>query len=239
MLAPFAAGAEELPWANKPLEAQAAAVPGADQAALEAATSQCIGQFEASCRDLKTCSWVADIARPDGTLVPARCVARPPAPPKAKTAKKAPAKSATPSESAKKETVAAPAEAIPPVTKATVTQVEPEVPAPPKKAAAKAKPVPDNPAPKKQATIEPAAAPAEAEPAPVAVETSPAAEKQADAKPEPKAKDEPKKAEVKAPIVVAPPKPAAQKMPSFGSISPVMPGSEANAVIVTVPVSQD
>src|SRR5262245_31870632 len=91
-----AAKTEVLPWANAPA---VAAAPPADPndpavAAQQAAAAQCSSLFEASCRDLKTCAWIADVALPDGTTSPARCVARPPAPPK-KAAKKAPATPAT------------------------------------------------------------------------------------------------------------------------------------------------
>src|SRR5262245_26156915 len=52
--------AEVLPWADKPL------VPATgDLAAMEAAAAQCSGLFEAACRDLKTCAWVADMALED------------------------------------------------------------------------------------------------------------------------------------------------------------------------------
>lgn len=78
---------ETLPWANAPKVPAAPPAPGADSAALDAAAAQCSGLFEAACRDLKTCAWIADVTLEDGTRSPARCVARPPAPPK-KTAKK-------------------------------------------------------------------------------------------------------------------------------------------------------
>lgn len=109
---------------------------GEDAAAVQAAAAQCNGQFEASCRDLKTCAWVADMAAEDGSPVPARCVARPPAPPK-KSAKKQ-----TPAKKADKTGDAGTTVPAPPVGKAVVTSVE-EVPAaappakPPKKKAAK------------------------------------------------------------------------------------------------------
>lgn len=190
---------EVLPWANKPLAPIADAPAGGDQAATQAAAAQCAGLFEAACRDLKTCAWVADIARQDGTTVPARCVARPPAPPKAAKAQGA---------TKPKKTTAAPQA---PAVKSAVTRVE--------ETGAAAKPAQKTAAPPK----------VEAKPPPVAA----AAPKEAAPK---KAEEKPKEA-AQAPIVVKPPQPPSQSpMPSFGSVSPVMPGG-GDAVVVTVPPS--
>jgi hypothetical protein len=224
--------AEELPWANQPAAApQATLAPSADQATLEAAQEQCASLFEAACRELKTCSWVGEVALSDGTMTPQRCVARPPAPPKA--AKKTPKAPAV-----KKEAATAPAA---PAVKAAVTRAEDaEAPAP-KKAHAEPKPV-------KQAapTIEvtppavdkPIIVEKKADPVPEAkVEAT--AKEEAPAEPAEKAAAaEPKKTETKSPIAVKPSQPEGAKMPSFGSIAPIMPGSESNAVVVTVPSSQ-
>ena len=90
---------EVLPWANSP-PAVATAEPAAADPAVEAAVAQCAPLFEAACRDLNTCAWIADVALQDGTVLPARCVARPSAPPKS-TAK---AKTSAP----KKKTAEAP-----------------------------------------------------------------------------------------------------------------------------------
>jgi hypothetical protein len=195
--------AEELPWAGKPLVPQATAPAGADQATADAAAGQCSTLFEAACRDLKTCSWIADIALQDGTLVPARCVARPAAPPKtAKKQQKTPAKKA----------------ADPVAVKTTEPQK-------PKETKAEA------PSETKAEAI--GQAEAASKPDPIAETPSAAEAKQADT-------GEPKKPDTKSPVVVTAPKkkPEGTEMPSFGSISPVMPGSESNAVVVTVPGSQ-
>ena len=226
----YSASAEEvLPWANQPIAPVAEAAPAnPDPAATEAAAAQCAGLFEASCRDLKTCAWIADIALKDGTTVPARCVARPPAPPKSTN------KAAT---KPKKTAAPAPATApAAPAVKAAVTRIEDEE-APAKPPAAKVET-------KKTAVIE--TEPAEAPPVvekkaagkraePAKVETEAAA-----APAEEPAKEPEKKAETaKAPIVVKPPASTSSSehppMPSFGSISPVMPGG-SNAVVVTVPM---
>jgi hypothetical protein len=203
---------EVLPWANKPLEPLAAA-PTEDPAASQAAAAQCVALFEAACRDLKTCAWIADVALQDGTQVPARCVARPPAPPKNAAKKTAPPK----------KTVKAPEDAseAAPAVKASVTRVEDEAP-PPKAEKKKLEPEAQDKAQEKAKAFEPAAvepvAKVESEPA----ESKPPQEAQAN----------------KAPIVVKPPPPAPSSgMPSFGSISPIMPGG-SDAVVVTVPPSQ-
>lgn len=230
------AGAQEvLPWANQPVAPQAtAALPSGDQATLDAAQAQCGTLFEAACRDLKTCSWVGEVALPDGSVSPQRCVARPPAPPKA--AKKTPKAPAV-----KKEAAAAPGAPAAPAVKAAVTRVEDvEGPAEHKKAPAEPKAV------KKAAVpvIEPAAEATvevtpEAAEKPVVVKPA-VVEKKPDPAPQPNAeaaaaKEEPKKVETKSPIAAKPSQPAAAKMPSFSAVSPIMPGSESNAVVVTVP----
>lgn len=212
---------EVLPWANKPL-APVAAAPMGDPAAADAAAAQCVGLFEAACRDLKTCAWVADVALADGTIVPSRCVAIPPAPPKS-VKKTAPAK----------KTAKAPAEAVAPAVKASVTRIEDENAAKPekKKAATElAKPAPV-PSPSEEDPV-PAAQAKAPEPK---EEAAPEESKQAE-KPE-----ENKVEEAKSPIVVKPPpeakEPDKHQMPSFGSVSPIMPGG-GNAVVVTVPPSE-
>lgn len=220
--------AEELPWANQPIAPQAVAPPTGDQATLEAAQGQCASLFEAACRDLKTCSWVGEVALPDGTVSPQRCVARPPAPPKA--AKK------TPKAPAAKKEAAAPTAPAAPAVKAAVTRVEEvEAPAEPKKAPAKPKPV-------KQAAPTIEVTPAAAD-KPVVVAPEPKIEatatEEAPAAPAEKAEaTEPKKTETKSPIAVKPSKPEGAQMPSFSTISPVMPGADSNAVVVTVPSKQ-
>lgn len=186
--------AEVLPWTNKPLAPAATAATG-DVAATEAAAAQCSPLFEAACRDLKTCAWVADVALQDGTQVPARCVARSPAPPKKAAAKKQPPpkKAAAPSESTSEATGGSPEAVAAPAVKASVTRVEDEQPA--------AEPAKEPEKPKKVAKEEAAA---------------------------------------NAPIVVKPPPPSApapsSQMPSFGSVSPIMPGG-GDAIVVTVPPS--
>lgn len=225
--------AEELPWANQPVAPQAVAPPSGDQATLEAAQTQCASLFEAACRDLKTCSWVGEVALPDGTVSPQRCVARPPAPPKA--AKK------TPKAPAAKKEAAAPTAPAAPAVKAAVTRVEEvEAPTEPKKAPAKPKPV-KQAAPTIEVTPEAAEKPVvvkKPEPLPEAkVEAT--AKEEAPAAPAEKAEAaEPKKTETKSPIAVKPTQPEGAKMPSFSTISPVMPGADSNAVVVTVPSKQ-
>jgi hypothetical protein len=159
--APAGKKAEVLPWADKPLTPMASAP--ADFAATEAAEAQCSGLFEAACRDLKTCAWVADVALEDGTLVPARCAARPSAPPR-KAAKKTqqPKKAAAvPQETGS----TAPAPAV----KASVTRIEDEE-------LPKAKPT------KAAVTTEPEAAPAVEKTEPVQAERTEAEEKAETAK---------------------------------------------------------
>ena len=229
--------AEELPWANQPIAPQAVAPPSGDQATLEAAQSQCASLFEAACRDLKTCSWVGEVALPDGTMTPQRCVARPPAPPKA--AKK------TPKAPAAKKEAAAPTAPAAPAVKAAVTRVEEvEATAEPKKAPAKPKPV-KQAAPTIEVTPEAAEKPivVEKKPDPVAEPKVEATAKEAPAEPAEKAevpepKNEPKKTETKSPIAVKPATPEGAQMPSFSAVSPVMPGADSNAVVVTVPSSK-
>lgn len=195
--APKKKSTEVLPWADKPLVPMATASTG-DPGATEAAAAQCGPLFEAACRDLKTCAWVADIATADGTVVPARCVARPPAPPKSVKKKTPPPV---------KKVAKDPAETAAPAVKAAVTRIEEEPPAakPEKKAATElSRPTP----------------PQETE----------------------KAEEPEKTEEAKAPIVVKPPPeapsaPPKAQMPSFGSVSPIMPGA-GNAVVVTVPPSE-
>lgn len=211
---------EVLPWTNKPLAPATAAAPIGDVAATEAAAAQCSALFEAACRDLKTCAWVADVALQDGTQVPARCVARPPAPPK---------KSATKKQAPPKKTAVAPEEAhssgAAPAVKASVTRIEDEQPAKTEH--------------KRTEKKEAAAAPE-----PDAQPEAPVAEVEKPKQPE-KPKVEPVKqadsAPSGAPIVVKPPQHsspgASAKMPSFGSVSPIMPGG-GDAVVVTVPPSQ-
>lgn len=208
--------AEVLPWADKPLTPMAEA-PAADLAAAEAAAAQCSGLFEAACRDLKTCAWVADVALEDGTLVPARCAARPPAPPKKAAKKKAPPK----------KTVAAPEETASttpaPAVKAAVTRIEDEEPAAAPKAEA-----PQVQQTKAAVTTEPPQAP---EAAPVVEKKEQAESTEAEQKSEP-AKD--------GPVVVKPPSepaaPTAPQTPSFGSISGFGGG---NAIVVTVPPASE
>lgn len=202
---------EVLPWANAP-KTPAPAPVGGDSAALDAAAAQCSSLFEAACRDLKTCAWVADVKLEDGTLVPARCVARPPAPPK--TAKKKPQQPAKP-----KETATAPAAPAAPAVKASI-QRAPEA----ENGSAE---------PEKAAPSQEAKAP---EPGPGVV-TEPAGKpKETASEPAEKKKEKTTEAAT-VPIVVAPPKkpePEKPETPSFGSISPIMPGG-SNAVVVTVP----
>jgi hypothetical protein len=222
------ATAEELPWAKQPLAPQAEIAPSADQATLDAAQQQCGGLFEAACRDLKTCSWVGEIALPDGTMTPQRCVARPPAPPKA--AKKTPKAPAAKKEAAAPAT--APAAPAAPAVKAAVTE-DVEAPAEPKPVKQASPTIEVTPAPAaKSIVVEKKAAPKPKLEAEATVKEAPAepAEKAAAV--------EPKKTEAKSPIAVKPAQPEAAKMPSFGSISPIMPGSDSNAVVVTVPTQQ-
>jgi len=221
---------EVLPWENAPIAPliDAPEPPPADPA-VAAAAAQCSGLFEAACRDLKTCAWVADVALPDGSFVPSRCLARPPAPPK--TAKKKPPQKP-------KQTEAAPAAEAAPATKApavkeAVTRAEDvgAQPAAPKAEKAKAnvadKPVKKAAEPAKEANAAPP-------PEPAVTKVAPPVTGQ---------KSEPAQAPiVQSPIVVSPPpakkadaKPEGEaKMPSFSAISPVMPGKQ-DAVVVTVP----
>ncbi len=214
---------EVLPWANKPL-APVAAAPTGDTAAADAAAAQCGGLFEAACRDLKTCAWVADVALADGTIVPSRCVARPPAPPKS-------AKKTAPVKKTAKAPAEAPETTTAPAVKASVTRIEDEEPAakPEKKKAATELAKPVAPPPQEEPTP---AAQAKA-PEPVE-ETPPSAEsKQAE-----KSEETKKVEEAKSPIVVKPPpEPSTSQMPSFGSVSPIAPGG-GNAIVVTVPPTE-
>lgn len=215
---------EVLPWANKPLVPVAAAPTGEDAAMVDAAAAQCGTLFEAACRDLKTCAWIADVAHADGTIVPARCVARPPAPPKS-------VKKTAPVKKTAKAPAEAPAAATAPAVKASVTRIEDEEPVakPEKRKAATELAKPIAPPPQE----EPAPAVEAKAPEPVE-EAAPAAEsKQAE-----KAEETEKVEEAKAPIVVKPPPaPSKPQMPSFSSVSPIMPGG-GNAVVVTVPPSE-
>jgi hypothetical protein len=227
---PKAKKAEVLPWADAPL------VPASGETAetpeMAAASAQCGGQFEAACRDLKTCAWVADVTLQDGTLVPARCVARPPAPPK-KSAKKA-APVAKKAEGASPETAA-------PAVKDSVTRVEDVAPEKPKVVKEIAKET-EKKAEKKAVKPEPSA---DAAPKEAAVKAKPADEKAAEAVPAPaeKPKEVEKQAEkaaeaAKSPIVVKPPAKEAATAPaagpSFGSFSTAMPGGDST-VTVTIP----
>jgi hypothetical protein len=200
---------EVLPWADKPLTPVAAAT-GGDPAAAEAAAS-CGGLFEAACRDLKACAWIADVALENGTTVPARCVARPPAPPK----------SAKKTSHPQKKTAKAPAA---PAVKASQTRAEGETPAAAAPEAAK---------------IEPATALAEPEaPAPVHEEAAraEAPHEKAAGKPEEHAENAETPVEAKAPIVVKPPpQPEDSGLPSFSAVTPMIPGGDA--IVVTVPPS--
>lgn len=204
---------EVLPWANKPLTP--AAAPTGDVAAVDAAAAQCAGLFEAACRDLKTCAWIADVALQDGTQIPARCVARPPAPPKNAAKKTAPAKKAAKAP----EGAETPQGAAAPAVKAAVTRIEDEgAPQAPAVTEKKTKPEPEA-----QAATAPPEEKAPEQPKPPQQAESKAPEKKAE--------------EAKAPIVVKPPPAPAEQMPSFGSVQPVMPGG-GNAVVVTVPPSE-
>lgn len=209
--APMAAE-EVLPWATSSPVAATAETP--DDPAMQSAIAQCTGQFEAGCRDLKTCAWVADVRLQDGTLVPARCVALRPAPPKSTTADAG--------------SSAVPAPTPPPKKKAAATP-------PPPKAAAKEAPAAQQPAAVKAATVasetETGALPDRAEPnaapkapvAPVVVtrpqpETPPVAEKKEAA---------PAEAEAKAAAIEAPASPPAlpvnrnAPMPVTTTVAPV------------------
>lgn len=209
------ASAEVLPWADKPLVPMAAATTAGDPAAAEAAAAQCASLFEAACRDLKTCAWVADVALEDGTSVPARCVVRPPAPPKSAAKKTA----------APAKTVKAPAdgEVAAPAVKASVTRIEDVAP-----------PAAPTVEKRKATTLsKPEAPPPAQAKAPDPVEETPVESGHAE-----RTENAPETAEAQAPIVVKPPpeEPKAPQMPSFGSISPIMPGG-GDAVVVTVPPS--
>lgn len=208
---------EVLPWADKPLVATTAVPTTGDVAAVEAAAAQCSGSFEAACRDLKTCAWIADIVLQDGTQVPARCVARPPAPPKKSATKKKPA----PVKNAAAESTPA----VAPAVKSSVTRVKEEA----------AAPKPERKVEETSAIVKEPEPEAEAKPKP-----APVAEKVEEAE---KPKEPVKQAASNKPIVITPPaassQPAAKsQMPSFGSISPIMPGGD-NAVVVTVPRSSE
>lgn len=182
-------GEEVLPWTGKPLTPMAT-LPEGEGTATDVSAAQCNGLFEAACRDLKACAWLADISRGDGTVTAAHCVARPAAPPKKAAAKK--------SSPPKKAAVSTEGKA--PAVKASVTRVEPEKPAA-VVPAAESTLLPPEKAPPKTETE--AAAPKKAEPEPVAQAEAPAT----DQAPEPpKAKE---KTAQETPST----------MPSFGSIS--------------------
>jgi len=236
-------GGEVLPWANKALTPVAAAT-GGDPAAAEAAATQCGGVFEAACRDLKACAWIADVALENGTIVPARCVARPPAPPK--SAKKV---SNPPKKTAKApvaETPEGPA-TTPKAVKASLTHTEDEKPsaapeAATTQAAAAARSEPEAPAPAhKEAAHEEAphesAAQEAAAPSPQAEAPAPddkATPSAAGSKPQEQAENVEESVEAKTPIVVRPPPESeAASVPSFSAASPIIPG--ADAIVVTVP----
>ncbi len=191
---------EVLPWANKPLTE---ATPSGDVAATEAAAAQCGGLFEAACRDLKTCAWVGIVVMQDGTEVPSRCVARPPAPPKkAAVKKKEPAKAAAKAPDA--TGVATGEDAPKPVKKDTATTLDaPPAEVPPAVEAKRSDPLPPE-----------GTAPAEAKAGPSAAKAE-------------------KTEASKSPIVVNPPPAAeAPQTPSFGSVSPIMSGDNAVVVTV-------
>lgn len=211
-----AGGGEVLPWADKPL-APVAGIPEADTAAAEAASAQCGGLFEAACRDLKTCAWVADISRGDGTVTPAHCLARPAAPPK-----KAAKKNTTP---AKKTAAPVEKKAAAPAVKAAVTRIEDEEPAAVRAVAAEA------PAPKKTPPVVTTEKP-QPEPKPqVKAAATPKASEEPAAQPPEKPAEAQAAAKPPAPQAQQAPK-QASPMPSFGSISGFGTG---NAVVVTVP----
>ncbi|WP_210186218.1 hypothetical protein [Hyphomicrobium sp. CS1GBMeth3] len=204
-------GGEVLPWANKPLT-PVAALPESDFAAVEAAAAQCSGLFEAACRDLKTCAWVADVTFNDGTLVPARCAARSPVPPKKAAKKSTPAKkkeaaASAPNAQATAVPVVTGSESVPQNTARVVERVDDPPPAPPKK---------QKPAPKPRID-------AKATPAPQKTE-------------KPKEEPEQQAEAAAAPEKPAPSEPKSSPMPSFGSIGGFGGG---NAVVVTVPPSSE
>lgn len=201
-----AAGGEVLPWANQPL------TPVASLPEAESAAQQCSGLFEAACRDLKTCAWVADVKLSDGTLVPARCAARASKIPKSTakkstTAKKKEAAVSGPAAPPTALPVAAQSESVPQNTARVVVREDDPAPAPSKK---------QRPAPKPR----------------VEAKAAPAVQKQEEAEEKPA-----KQAEAKPkPTQPAPQAPQPSPMPSFGSIGGFGGG---NAVVVTVPPSSN
>jgi hypothetical protein len=78
-----AGAAEVLPWAAPTPPVTKAATAATDKAAgdtkpkkpgeAEKVVIKCEEQAEDGCRGLPKCAWVADIAQPDGTRIPARC----------------------------------------------------------------------------------------------------------------------------------------------------------------------
>ncbi|WP_144083469.1 hypothetical protein [Hyphomicrobium nitrativorans] len=240
---PLAAN-EVLPWANTP-PTVATAEPAAADPAVEAAIAQCTPLFEAACRDLNTCAWIADVSLQDGTVLPARCVARPSAPPKStakaktpapkkKTAETPKAPAAKPAAATETGTLpanaepkaaaaAAPTVVTPPVAEKKAPEAPVKVSAPPPAAAppaAKAAAVEPPPA-------KPAAAAPVAEKQPAAA--PPPAEKTAATAPAPKAEQAPK-----SPVSAKAPAPSGGSMPGFGSFSSAFPAGGA-VVTTTVP----
>jgi hypothetical protein len=121
-----AAKTEVLPWANTPI---VPAVPGATpdpaNAAAAATAAQCAGLFEAQCREVATCAWVADIKHEDGTSVAARCAGRGAAPPKKAASKPKP----KPKPEATTAAATAPPSAEAPAKKSLPITVSPPAPA--------------------------------------------------------------------------------------------------------------
>ena len=227
---PLAAN-EVLPWANTP-PTVATAEPAAADPAMEAALAQCTPLFEAACRDLNTCAWIADVSLQDGTVLPARCVARPSAPPKSTTK----AKTSAP----KKKTAETPKA---PAAKPAAATAEAETGALPAKAEPKAAavaaptvvtpPVAEKKAP--EAPIKVSEPPAAAAPP-----AAPLAEKQPAAAPPPAEKTAatapaPKAEAPKSPVSAKAPAPTGgTPMPGFGSFSSAFPAGGA-IVTTTVP----
>ena len=224
---------EVLPWANTP-PTVATAEPAAADPAMQAAVAQCTPLFEAACRDLNTCAWIADVSLQDGTVLPARCVARPSGPPKStaksktsapkkKTAEtpKAPAAATAATETgalpvkAEPKAAAAPTVVTPPVAEKKAPEAPVKVSEPPAAKAAAVEPPPAKPQAAPVAEKQPAAAP-------------PPAEKTATA-PAPKAEQAPK-----SPVSAKAPAQAGGSMPGFGSFSSAFPAGGA-VVTTTIP----
>lgn len=135
---------EVLPWANSS-PATVAAPPAVDPE-MQAAIAQCAGQFEASCRGIKTCAWVASVKLTDGSVAPARCMALRPAPPKSAAADATPAVAAMPTPPPKKKGNAKPPAMKAAAAPAAATQPKPtETGALPAKAAETQKSAPEPP----------------------------------------------------------------------------------------------